>query len=108
MRKVGGTLTVAACLFLNISAAHAAKWVNTGHNILIDVDSIRKAADGLVYYNDLSELYPELGPSTRAYDCQKGISYYSLTDPNWKSKGNKIMPGTMGNELLKFVCSRVR
>lgn len=108
MRKIIGGLTVAACLFLSVSAAYAAKWVSTGHNILIDVDSIRKAADGLVYYSDRDEIYPEFGSSARAYDCQRGISYYSLSDANWKSKGSKILPDTMGSELLKFVCSRVR
>ena len=108
MRKIVIELTVGICLFLNISAARAENWVDTGHRSLIDVDSIRKAADGLVYYRSRDTLYKEYGTSTLAQDCQKGISYYSTTGPKWKSEGVKITPNTMGSVLLNFVCSRVR
>jgi hypothetical protein len=101
-------LPISFALFLIGGPAHAVNWVDTGHNILIDVDSIRKTTEGFVYYNDQDKINPELGVFTGAYDCQNGISYkYRAYTKIW-SEGTKIIPGTMGDALMRFVCSRVR
>jgi hypothetical protein len=102
------------CLLFLTSAAHAENWLDTGHITLIDADSIQKKPDGLVYYNERQK-YPDdpadNPPSTGAYDCEKGIGYSSYSvkyEKDWHSKGVKTKPGTMGEDLLKFVCSRVK
>ncbi|MEK6699702.1 MAG: hypothetical protein AABZ10_11760 [Nitrospirota bacterium] len=57
--KIATTLAAGICLFWIVSAAHAENWVDTGHETLIDVDSIRKDADGLVYYTQKTRTYDE-------------------------------------------------
>ena len=97
-------LLIGVALILNVSVVRAEKWEDTGHGSLIDVDSIRKAADGVVYYNQRRKG----SDSKYAFDCKNSISYYSVTGPNWKSSGSAVKPGTMGGELMNFVCSHVR
>ena len=108
---MGSTLGV--FLFLN-PPAQAETWADTGHTTLIDVDSIRKKPDGLIYYNERQK-YPDdpadNSAQTGAYDCVKGIFYspYSIEyKKNWRSIGAKTNPGTMGEALQTFVCSRVK
>lgn len=95
-------------------SAFATNWVDTGHAILIDVDSIRKGPDGLIYhlekpkpsYNDEAPT-----PLEAASDCVKRVSYsgYSLKyQADWRSRGEPVVPGTMGAVLLDFVCDRVK
>ncbi len=97
-------LLIGVAMILNVSIVRAEKWENTGHGSQIDVDSIRKAADGVVYYNQRRNG----SDSKYAFDCKNGISYSSITGPNWKSSGIAVKSGTMGGELKNFVCSRVR
>jgi hypothetical protein len=104
--KPRALLLIAGVLSLNVAAAHAERWEDTKHGSLIDVDSIRKAPDGLVHYNQRSK--GSNFTSKYAFDCKKSIAYYAMTGPDWKSKGSAIKPGTMGGELMNFVCSRVR
>ena len=57
--------------------------------------------------------HDEDGPNTPregAVDCVKRIAFsaYRMDDPDWRSKGDKVSPGTMGGELLEFVCKRVK
>jgi hypothetical protein len=105
---------LAACLFLPTSAAHAETWADTGHTTLIDVDSISKHEDGLVYYSERQK-YPDdpadNPPSTGAYDCAKGIFYspYSIKyKKDWRLIGVGTIHGTMGEALQNFVCSRAK
>ena len=100
--------------------AHAENWTDTGHDLLIDVDSIHKQKDGLVYYyekqrsHDMDDNgYPagsHWGDAEKAaVDCGKRLSYSSYSieyEKNWRSKGLPAAPGTMGGVLLDFVCSR--
>lgn len=95
--------------------ASAEDWQDTHHTTLIDVDSITKQSDGLVTFLEKDKYHhDEDGPNTprkAAVDCAKRISYssYSLEyESDWRSKGEKVIPGTMGEQLLDFVCSRVR
>ena len=116
LSKTAAILAISSCLPLVTSLAHADNWVDTGHDVLIDVDSIRKDADGLTYYAEKTKTYDEddnrvwTKARKAAYDCRKGLAYssYSLEyEPDWRAKGAKMKPGTMGGVLLDFVCSRV-
>ena len=105
---------IALMIWAPASSALATNWVDTGHAILIDVDSIRKAPDGLVYH--LEKRKPSYGdeaptPLEAASDCLKRISYsgYSLKyEADWRSTGVKVIPATMGAVLLDFVCDRAK
>ena len=104
-----------ALMFLAFAqSAFATNWVDTGHAILIDVDSIHQGSDGLIYHLE-KQKYSSDGeaptPLEAASDCVKRISYsgYSLKyQTDWRSRGVPVMPGTMGAVLLDFVCDRVK
>jgi hypothetical protein len=100
--------------------AHAENWTNTGHDILIDIDSIHENADGLVYYYEKHHSYDmddDGNPDgshwedavKAAVDCRARVMYSSYSiqyESDWRSKGQPAAPNTMGGELLDFVCSR--
>ncbi len=97
------------------NGARAEDWQDTHHTTLIDVDSITKESDGLVTFLEKEKYHhDEDGPNTpqkAAVDCAKRLSYSSYSmqyESDWRAKGVKVIPGTMGEELLDFVCSRVR
>lgn len=107
-------LGVAACVAF-AGAALAEDWLDTRHTTLIDGDSIHEEADGLVYFMEKEKYHNDAdGPNTphrAAVDCKRRISYssYSIAyESDWRSKGAKVIEGTMGSELLDFVCKRVR
>lgn len=106
---------LAAVFALSSASAEAENWQDTHHVTLIDVDSIHKEADGLVYFMEKDKYHDEeTGPNTprrAAVDCVNRVSYsaYSIEyEGDWRAKGQKVNPGTMGAELLDFVCSRVK
>jgi hypothetical protein len=121
MRKRVIDITVGICLFGTISAAYAENFVlldSIGGGVkvnAVDVDSIRKGDDGLVYYTENRQ-----GNSLEysAIDCQKRILYMlsswdlrfkeSYKYPDWRSDGRKVVPGSHGALLADFVCSRAR
>ena len=108
-------------LLASAASVRAENWTDTGHDILIDVDSIHRQADGLVYYQEKQHSYDmddEGNPDgdhwedaeTAAVDCGKRLAYsaYSIEyEPDWRSNGRQERPGTMGGYLLDFVCTRV-
>ncbi len=103
-----------AAAFAATSAA-AENWQDTRHTTFIDVDSIHTEADGLTYFMEKDKYHDEQdGPNTprrAAVDCKKRVSYsaYSLKyESDWRAKGQAVKPGTMGEQLLDFVCSRVK
>lgn len=102
--KIRAGLTVGICLFFIMSMAHARNWVSAENGeTIVDVDSIRKGTDGLVYYEYIFEdIY-----LTAAYDCKNGIEY-DMADDDWRSKGVKTRPNSGSYYVMKFVCSRVR
>ena len=115
LRALCSVLCLAAALAVSLAGARAEDWQDTRHVTLIDVDSIRKGADGLVYFMEKQKYHnDEDGPNTpqrAAVDCVKRVAYsaYSLEyESDWRSKGRPVIPGTMGAELLDFVCSRVK
>ena len=105
---------VALMVFAFAPSAFATNWVDTGHAILIDVDSIRKGPDGLIYHLEKQKYSSDdeaPTPLEAASDCVKRISYsgYSLKyQSDWRSRGRPVVPGTMGAVLLDFVCDRVK
>jgi len=105
---------VASGLIAWASAARAEDWLDTGHVTLIDGDSIHKQGDGLVHFMEKDKYHhDDEGPNTPregAVDCVNRISYsaYGMDDPNWRSKGDRVIKGTMGEQLLDFVCARVK
>jgi hypothetical protein len=105
-----GSLAIGVGLLLAIGPAQAEKWVDTKLLNFIDVDSIKKGPDGLVYYRERGKDAKGAG-LMGAYDCAKNIAYspeaIALLD-NWKTKGEPVKPGTVGAGLQQFVCSRVR
>lgn len=116
MRKLHPMKVAAAALmvFAFTPSAFATNWVDTGHAILIDVDSIRKGPDGLIYHLEKEKYsFDDQAPTAleAATDCVKRISYsgYSVKyQTDWRSRGAQVIPGTMGAALLDFVCERVK
>lgn len=104
-------LVTGFCLVWTALPAHAENWVRVISNpggdpshIDIDVDSILKGNDGLVYF----DAQDDMGISPSAVDCQQGIYYVVGNNrPNWKSQPYAIQPGTGPAQEADFVCSRV-
>ena len=98
-----------------VGGARAEEWLDTRHTTLIDGDSIHTESDGLTYFMERQK-YPNDPdnpdqPVRAAVDCVNRVSYssYSIAyEADWRSKGQKVIAGTMGGELLEFVCSRVK
>ena len=108
MRGVGGLLVV---VMARAGGARAETWVDTRHVTYVDVDSFQRGADGLIYYLEKDKYGDDHTPRQAAVDCVRRLAYSSYDlkyTPDWRSKGEGVIPGTMGEELLDFVCSRVR
>jgi hypothetical protein len=104
--KIASGITVGICLYFIISAAHAANLVELGAGFVVDMDSIRKGTDGLVYYTFIDkEMLME--PVAAALDCQNGVEF-DLNDPEWRSNGVKVKPRSRYAAIMEIVCSRVR
>lgn len=110
MRFISMLLALLGAVFLS-SQALAETWVDTGHVTYIDVDSIQRGPDGLIYYMQKYKYHPDFPPQRAAVDCVRRLAYSSYDleyTPGWRSLGKPVSPVTMGEELLDFVCSRVR
>ncbi|HUF23928.1 MAG TPA: hypothetical protein VMN81_07375 [Vicinamibacterales bacterium] len=103
-------MTATACLWLlwSVGGGAAQKWVDTGLHVLVDLDSIRRDADGLVHFTQriLDMRKNPLPPKTSAYDCAKRVEYTSTANPGWRSQGFEVTPTSRGEELLVYVCAR--
>lgn len=114
MTKRSGLALRIACTAVAMTLSVASKaetWVDTRHAIEIDVDSIRTEADGLTYSMERRKYDDKPSPARAAVDCVKRVRYSSYSieyEADWRSKGRKVIPGTMGEQLLEFVCSRVK
>lgn len=108
--------TVSACAMLlaGVTPALAENWVDTRHALLIDVDSIHRESDGLTYYlvkRKYSSDDDQPRAQKAAVDCAARLAYSSYSieyQPDWRAKGERVISGTMGEELLDFVCERAR
>jgi len=103
-------LAAGLCLVWITSPAHAENWARVISNpggdpssIDVDVDSILKGSDGLVYF----DVQDDMGISPSAVDCQQQI-YYVVGNgrPGWKSDPYRIKPGSDTAKEADFVCSR--
>jgi len=108
MRRLSGLVVAVMAL---AGGARAENWVDTRHVTYVDVDSFQRGADGLIYYLEKDKYGDDPTPRRAAVDCVRRLAYsaYDLEyTSDWRSKGRGVSPGTMGQELLDFVCSRVR
>jgi hypothetical protein len=108
-------ILVALLLAAPAVQAFAENWVGVavnddGASLSVDKDSIRRGNDGLVYYKDDSDG----DQSDMAADCVQRLSYTlgtdliigkHLDDPNWRSSGKAVQPGSFGEAELKYVCA---
>lgn len=116
LMKLLAAFLFAAFSFAVLSGeAIAENWVSVaanddGSHIDVDKDTIRRGNDGLVYYSDDSGDQSD----AMAADCEKRLSYTlsmdliigkHLDDPNWRSKGKAVQPGSFGEAELKYVCA---
>ncbi len=83
----------------------------TGDNWMeVDVDSIVARQDGLVAARVRGgELADNL------YDCKTRIRYVTRLEvmggidyPNWRQNGIAVVPGSIGEKAMEFVCARAR
>jgi hypothetical protein len=91
----------------------AENWVTVARGINIDIDTIRRGSDGLVYFNDKVSG----SVSAMADDCQRRIDYTVSVDLNlpsrydfsdWRNKGNAVKSGSFGEQELNYVCANAR
>jgi hypothetical protein len=94
--------------------AHAENWVMAVDDgpywMEVDVDSISARQDGLVAARVRGG---ELADTV--YDCKAKIRYVTRLEvmggidyPNWRENGSSIVPGSIGEKAMEFVCARAR
>ncbi len=95
-----------------LSSAYAQNWVRVIDTpggdpayVDVDVDSILKGVDGLVYY----DMQDDLGASSTAIDCQEQIFYVVVNgQADLKSRLYPVMARSeSAKKEADFVCSRV-
>lgn len=107
-------LILGICLLLVASEARAEDWVKAYPDTeialspKIDVDSILKDEFGLLHYKQSDD-------AERAVDCSKRIMYllakyigktYEWKNPDWRARGNELVPDSDGARIADFVCAR--
>ena len=104
LRLAGCILLV--CASLNV---HAENWVNLYSEndwfpffVDIDSDSIRKAGDGIVYFNKRHD--DKI--SSSAINCKNNIYYTIKDDKKWRSNGVKIEQDSDYTIEAEYVCSK--
>ncbi|MEQ1918574.1 MAG: hypothetical protein ABL955_05195 [Elusimicrobiota bacterium] len=115
--KTGAALTrwtLGIYLLLVASGARAEAWVKAYPDTeialspKIDVDSIFKDEAGLLHYKQSDD-------AERALDCSKRIMYliakyigktYEWKNPDWRTRGNELIPGSDGARIADFVCAQ--
>jgi hypothetical protein len=115
MRLLSALSLAALSFAAPAGTAIAENWVGVatnddGASLSVDKDSIRRGSDGLVYYKDDSGDQSD----AMAADCAKRLSYTlsmdliigkHLDDPNWRSSGKAVQPGSFAEAELKYVCA---
>lgn len=102
--------SIIATLALTATAAHAENWVVVVDEEIgasVDVDSIRRGSDGLVYFTvEYSE------KSDAAVNCETATAYtlklYVMDGydyPNWRNEGRAIVPDSVGGAVYEYVCA---
>ena len=117
MTPTHATRIALAFLFAGCAAggARAEDWQDTHHTTLIDVDSILRGATGWSRSLRSKSITTKKTARTRRVRprsiAQSGSPIPRTRceyESDWRAKGAKVIPGTMGEQLLDFVCSRVR
>jgi hypothetical protein len=111
-------LKVAAIIFLFAMAfsggeALAENWVVVDDAVIgasVDQDSIRRGDDKLVYF---TAQFADV--SDDAVDCERGLIYTlklhvmdGIAYPNWREEGRKIVTGSPGDSVARYVCARAQ
>ena len=102
--------SIITTLALTATAAHAENWVVVVDEEIgasVDVDSIRRGSDGLVYFTvEYSE------KSDAAVNCETATAYtlklYVMDGydyPNWRNEGRAIVPDSVGRAVYEYVCA---
>lgn len=107
------TLLTGLAIGLCASQAVAENWVTVfddGNGAMwatVDKDSIRRGADGLVYYTSDSG-----GKGDHAADCNNRILYTlklyvmnGINYPNWRNDGSAVVPRSIGEAELQYACA---
>lgn len=104
--------SIISTLVLTATAAQAENWVVVVDEEIgasVDKDSIRRGSDGLVYFTVVYS-----SKSDAAVNCDTATSYTlklyvmdGYTYPNWRDEGSPIIPGSVGDDVYKYVCANV-
>jgi hypothetical protein len=108
-----GALCMASALIA--TPAHAENWVmavdDVDFAIEVDVDTIVARQDGLVAVRtrEGGEVIHQL------YDCKARLSFTTRTEamggidyPDWRKSAKPVVPGSIGETALEFICARAR
>jgi hypothetical protein len=108
-----GKIPIGLAVGLCASQAVAENWVTVFEDrngamwATVDKDSIRRGADGLVYYTSDSG-----GKGDRAADCNRRILYTlklyvmnGIDYPNWRNDGSAVVSGSIGEAELQYACA---
>lgn len=104
-KRIRQTCIVGAGLLALVSIGHAENWVDTGHDIQIDVDSIHRGPDGLVHYFHKMQSY-DMDDDGNPAGTSWGKAWETSVDCS--PAAIAAQRHTMGGVLQDFVCSRVK
>ncbi|MFA6113094.1 MAG: hypothetical protein WC729_03860 [Sphingomonas sp.] len=106
-------IPVAFAGMLTASPALAEKWVTVFDDedaeimAQVDKDSIRRGADGLVYFTAEGA-----GKSDKAADCRSRTLYTlklyvmnGIDYPDWRKDGREVVPQSVGEAMLLYACA---
>jgi len=101
-----------ATIVVTATVARAENWVVVVDEEIgasVDKDSIRRGSDGLVYYT-----YEGGGKADAAANCDTHTSYTiklyvmgGIDKPNWRNEGEQVVPDSVGEAVLLYVCANV-
>ena len=104
--------SIVAALALTASVARAENWVIVVDDEIgasVDKDSIRRGSDGLVYFT-----YEGGEKSDSAVNCDTGTLYTiklyamgGMDQSNWRNEGRQVVPESIGEAVLQYVCANV-
>ena len=104
--------SIVATLALTATVAHAENWVVVVDDEIgasVDKDSIRRGSDGLVYYT-----YEGGEKADAAANCDTRTTYTiklyamgGMDQTNWRNEGRQVVPGSVGEAVLQYVCANV-
>jgi hypothetical protein len=108
--KTSAVMVGLLVLFLG-APAFAENWVTVfddeDFGAEVDADSLVRKDDGLVYFTKRT-----IDRSDGAADCDNRIVYTlkiyahgGFDYPNWRNEGRSVTPGTLGDDIFRYVCA---